>query len=139
MLPAYLSVLCLPQINRMFPIQDVIPLIRARSPPPERRTILEQDDLARLSAKIVSTKTPRRAVVSIKSDRMHIFLHDKKQIRRCVWDGVLSFDDKKKIVSYMLQWHRAAGDDQFEYALSNTEDQQIFAEVWTELQDASMS
>ena len=35
---------------------------------------------------------------------MHVFIHDRECISKCMWDGHVSYDDKKEIVSNMMQW-----------------------------------
>lgn len=134
MFPLHIFTLCL-QINRIFPIHDVQHLINARTPPP-RVYRIEYGDLVGYDAMIlVPTKLPTTAILSTEASRMHLFLHDSNRFRRCVWEGHVTVDEKKEIITNMLQW--LTTNNQTNYALDHRfcdyEDGTIFTEVVDEM------
>ena len=122
------------QINRLFDLPDVIHLVKARTPPPKVNQVAYGD----LKGYFVSTKMPTHAVLSFESNRIHLFLHDNKSIRRCVWDGSVTFDDKKEIMYNMMTWwneNRTC----FDHMLINYEDGEVFTDVKRQIQEDKVS
>ncbi len=124
------------QVNRIFPIDDVMHLIRGRTVPPQIKTLQESPSAAK--AMVVPTAQPRRAILSLKSSKMHMFLHDCTRFRRCVWDGDVSYDDKKEIVSNMIRWLNRT-EFQTEYLFFDDEDELVFSEVIHDLATTTLS
>ena len=113
------------QINRVFPIEDVQHLIDARAPPPQVTFV--RGDLVGYRALVVPTRIPDTATVSMEASRLH--LHDPETFRRCVWDGAVSYDEKKEIVAHMLQWRIATNQTELDHHLCDHEDGSVFADV----------
>lgn len=135
MLSLYLLTLCV-QINRMFPLEDVMHLVAARTPPP-KITRIGYGDIAGYGAAFVPTKLPEYAILSFESNRMHLFLHDHDLVYRCVWDGPVTFDDKKEIVSDMMTWWCSYPNHvQFDHRLTSHEDGVVFTDALHDLQEA---
>ena len=124
------------QVNRIFPIDDVMHLVRGRTVPPNIESLKENPSAAK--AMIVPTAQPRRAILSLKSSRMHLFLHDCTRFRRCVWDGDVSYDDKKEIVSNMIRWLNQT-EFQTEHLFFDDEDELVFSEVIDDLATTAFS
>ena len=57
-----------------------------------------------LEGMVVPTKKPERAILSLESSRMHIFLLKEIEIHNCLWDGCITYEDKKSIMTNMLTW-----------------------------------
>ena len=120
------------QINRMFTLQDVKHLVRARIDIRKKR--IEYGDFPKFDLVLVPSKIPKDVILCLESDRMHIFLHDWERIRSCVWDGNVTFDDKKEIVCNMMQWLNKTT-YRFDHLLYDIEDGIVFSEVVDELNE----
>lgn len=121
------------QINRIFPIKDMQHLINARTRPPRVHKV-EYGDLVGYDAMVaVPTKLPTKAILSIEADRMHLFLHDSTRFRRCVWEGHVTIDEKKEIMTHMLEWFTTSNTTSVDYLFYDYEDGMLFAEVVDEL------
>lgn len=90
------------QINRIFPTRDVMHLIRPRVARPHIQTVY--GDPEGYDAAIVPTNLPSTTVAVLVSSRMHFFLLDSATFRYCVWEGYVTFDEKKEIVADMMSW-----------------------------------
>ena len=99
----YLLILSSLQINRMFLLQDVMHIIQSRTNTP-KITLLQDIPIETLKSKVYTTKRPKFVIVSLKSDKLHMFLHDYEYISRCIWGDVMQFEEKKEIIRNMLQW-----------------------------------
>ena len=119
------------QVNRLFPLKDVLHLVRPRLP---RYYRIEYGNFKEYDAMVVSSKAPEHTIVSLESNRLHVFLHDHTCIRRCVWDGDVSFDDKKDIVRNMMTWWAGANHTQFTHKLVSYEDGVVFTDITRELE-----
>lgn len=118
------------QINRMFPLNDVMHIVARRTVP--LRT--EYGDFEGYDGMVVSVKIPTHAIVSLESDRMHLFLHDEERVCRCVWDGSVTFDDKKEVVTDMMKWWgNESNRSLLDHRLISYEDGCVFTEVIEEL------
>lgn len=124
------------QVNRIFPIDDVMHLVRGRTVPSKIEILKENNPTAK--AMIVPTAQPRRAILSLKSSRIHLFLHDCTRFRRCVWDGDMSYDDKKEIVTNMIRWLNQT-EFQTEHLFSDDEDELVFSEAIDDLERTAFS
>ena len=120
------------QINRMFPLQDVEHLLIKRLSEPRFR--VEYGDLQGFDAMIQPTKIHKHAILSYESNRLHFFLHDEERICRCIWDGIVRYDEKKDIMKNMLSWW-IQRHSQLNQRLVSYEDGVIFAEVTKEMRD----
>ena len=121
------------QINHMFPLQDVEHLLIKRLSEPKFFR-LEYGDLKGFDAMVQSTKMPKHAILSYESNRLHFFLHDEERICRCVWDGIVRYDEKKDIMKHMLSWW-IQRHSQLDQRLVSYEDGVIFAEVAKEMRE----
>lgn len=119
------------QINRMFPITDVMHLVEAKTPNP--KIIYVEGNIVDFKSMITSANIPTHATLSYKSDRIHIFVHDCNCITRCIWEGNISFDEKKEIVNNMIKWWFNGNNKLFNHRLVKYEDGLIFTEVLEEL------
>ena len=123
------------QINRLFPLDDVMHLVIARTPPP-KTTRIEYGDLKGYDTMITSTKMPTHAVLSFEANRIHLFLHDNEFVRRCVWDGPVTFDEKKDILYNMITWWKDSNHTCLDQNLVNYEDGVVFTDVISEIQES---
>ena len=127
-MPLAIHVLCVAmQINKMFPIGDIYHLVKPRLTPPIVKRAY--GDLEGYRAMVTPTKKISHACLCIESARMHFFLHDGERFRRCVWDGCVSFDDKKEIVLNMMNWMVKTEHANLDYLLHAHEDGLVFNEV----------
>lgn len=118
------------QINSMFPLHDVMHIVAKRTVP--LRT--EYGDFDGYDGMVLSAKIPTHAIVSLVSDRIHFFLHDEKRVCRCMWDGSITFDDKKDVVMDMMKWWTNKSNRLLlDHRLINYEDGCVFTEVIEEL------
>lgn len=128
----HLLILSSLQINRMFLLQDVIHIIQSRTNTP-KITLLQDISIETLKSEVHTTKPPKFVIVSLKSDKLHMFLHDYEYISRCVWGDVMQFKEKKEIILNMLQWWDKEY-TAFDANIVNYEDKLAYIEV---LQDLS--
>lgn len=129
------------QINKLFPINDVQHIVNSRSKQPKWINFENLDINKPLQYRLtVSTKLPTHAILSLKSKKLHMFLHNGDKICRCIWDGNVSFNDKRKIVKNMVKWVKNTQYKKYmikniqnvEY-IKDIEDQIIFIDVFNEL------
>jgi hypothetical protein len=119
------------QINRMFAIDDIYHLVKPRlSPPKITRAFGDLEGYAMTTP----TRKISHACLCMESARMHFFLHDGERFRNCLWDGFVTYDDKKEIVVNMMKWIVKIDHVNLDYLLHAYEDGVIFNEVTTELQ-----
>lgn len=93
------------QINQIFKRVHVDHIIAQRLSMPKVTVTDDIEELV-LRGKIVPTKRPEHAILSLKSSRMHIFLLEESEIRDCLWDGCVAYEDKKSIMTNMLIWFK---------------------------------
>jgi hypothetical protein len=110
------------QINRQFLLTDVSHIMKLSRSLPVKY-------YGELHCKIVPTAIPNRAVLSMKDDRMHFFIHDNVFFRNCVWDGHVTLDEKKDVVRDMLKWAEGL---QLSPNLAKYQDGIVFREVLDE-------
>lgn len=118
-------------VNSWFLITDIEHLIKPRI----KSKVKYEGNFKGYNGLIVPTKIPKHAVVStetIESTRMHFFLHDEERFRNCVWDGEVSYGDKKDIVTSVVKWLNQT-DYSIEHLLYDYEDGSVFTEVIEEL------
>lgn len=119
------------QINRMFSADQVQHILQKRLP---KRGFYIVGDLEGYNSMIKSVAIPKYAIASYESNRLHFFyVHDKKSICYCVWDGQVRFDEKKEIMENVLMWWKEATNSCFD-RLINYEDGQIFTELIQDLE-----
>ena len=116
------------QINRRFPLTEVQHLINARTQLYKTKYHSLDCDSMLTFGKIVSTKLPEHAILSMEAHKIHIFLHDDCNIRRCVWDGDMSFDRKTSVVHNLIQWLNET-ENSYNYTLMDHEDSCVFYSV----------
>ena len=63
---------------------------------------------------------------------MHLFLHNNECIFDCVWDGHITFDEKREIMLNMLKWW-SNYNTTLHSRIINNEDDSIFSEIIKEL------
>lgn len=114
------------QVHSLFDIPDVRHLMAPRLVHLQLRARVYGD--AEGFGKIVPAKVPDRVAVAFDADKMHFFLHDAERIRRCLWDGDVSFDDKKCIATSLVEWLDSVNVSTA-YFLYDHEDGSVFAEV----------
>ena len=119
------------QINRLFSIDQVQHILRERLPKP-KSFYIAYGDLE--GYKSVIETTARHAIVSYESNRLHLFVHDKKRVCRCVWDGEVRFDEKKEIMKDMFMWWQETTNTRFDHRLVDYEDGLAFTEIIEDLQ-----
>ena len=119
------------QINRMFAAAHVKHLLDTRMPPASS-TRFYGDVSAYVGVVTSAQQVPELAILSMESSRMHIFLHDTARIRRCLWDGAVTYDDKKEIVKHMMLWLNAT-DFGCTARIHNYEDGCVFGDVLQEM------
>ena len=113
------------QIHGVFDVRDVRHLMAPRLLDLQLRARVDAD--AESVGKIVPSKVPDRVAVAFAADRMHFFLHDAERIRRCLWDGDVSLDDKKRIAAPLVAWLDSVNVSTAYLLLD--EDGSVFAEV----------
>lgn len=129
----YVLLLCTTshQINKVFPLTDVAHLVAARVSRLQPK--LAYGNLTAYTnayhSAIVPTKMTQHVIVSLKSDKMHFFLHDNLRIRRCVWDGCVSIDEKKSIVCNMAFWLTHNTKFATDHFLYDFEDGSVFTDI----------
>lgn len=123
------------QINQQFNIKDVEQLIFSRSTKKYQHfTRIYTTDITVVVGKIISTKAPKFAIISMESNRMHFFLHDNKILYKCMWDGIVRTDDKKEILINMMNWWEKQNTTSFVSRIVDYEDGCIFADIIKEQQ-----
>lgn len=118
------------QINRLFFLKDIQHIISQRDN--RKAYSFEYLDIDAYNSFIQTTKIPKFATLSYfeDCDRLHIFVHDKKIISRCVWDGEeVSLHHKKKVIENMLTWWIQNNHSQFEQRQLSYEDGIVFSEA----------
>ena len=120
------------QINQQFNFKDVEQLIFSRSTKKSRYFFTT--DITAVVGKIVSTKAPKFAIISMESNRMHFFLHDNKILYNCMWDGIVRTDDKKEILINMMNWWEKQNTSSFVSRIVDYEDGCVFADIIKEKQ-----
>lgn len=118
------------QVNSWFPIYDVKHILVPRILKLKLNAHVYGD--VEGYGRIVPTRAPEHAVVSANDNRMHFFLHDTTCVRHCLWDGKVSFKDKKEIVTSLVEWLDSVNISTSHY-LYDHEDGTVFAEVTNEL------
>lgn len=93
-------VACL-QVHGWFPLTEVMHRLPALPAPKLRYA----DGFNRTQYGQVAC-VPKHVVLAMTDEGTHGFLHDDARIRRCMWDGDLSLEDKVGIASKMLAWLR---------------------------------
>ena len=119
------------QINSIFLVKDVQHLMKQRVENTNKISI-RYGNLQEYDAVIISTKIPKHAILCYESDRLHIFLHDKKAICRCIWDGIINYNEKKHIMKNMLSWW-IQNNSQLDQRVVNYEDSIVFSQVIKEI------
>ena len=86
---------------RIFPINEVNWESRVKK---EKRSIF-YGNISAYNLRVVPTKLPQSVIVAMGPDmRTHYFLYDNQRIRRCLWEGYLTFDEKLDISCEVVQW-----------------------------------
>lgn len=114
------------QINQQFNMKDIEHLICSKKSP---KITYVSTDISAIVGKIVSTRTPQFAILSMESNRLHLFFHDNKIIYNCVWDGRVRLDEKKEILINMLNWWKNQNNNQFISRIVNYEDGVLFNDI----------
>jgi hypothetical protein len=114
------------QLHSMFSVHDVKHLMVPRMLKLQLRASLYGD--VEGFGKIVPAKVPDRVAVASVADKMHFFLHDTERIRRCMWDGAVSLDDKKSIATSLVEWLESVNVSTA-HLIYDHEDGSVFAEV----------
>jgi hypothetical protein len=92
------------QVNGWFHFNQVKHLIVPRIHNYLKPGRIEYGDYKAFDAIIAKTKIPEHVIVSCESTRTHYFLHDKQHIRRCLWDGKISTQQKTEIATSVVQF-----------------------------------
>ena len=124
-----LVALCLSlQINRLFAISDVQNLIDART-----EFVRSTRTYGHIGPSFIGTAVPTRkakhAVVSYEAQRIHLFLHDGQQFRRCVWHGHVTYDEKIEIVRNMMVWFNETTELPCSHLIVDHEDGTVFTDI----------
>lgn len=138
------------QLNSWFLIKDIQHLLNRRF---EETYKVSHGDMEEIRGLVVPTKIlaaegrcqdleigrsphslrPKHAIVAVESSRMHFLLHDSESFRRFLWDGYVSYDEKKEILINVMKWLNQT-EHSIQYAQMNDhEDGSIFNEVLEEL------
>ena len=116
------------QINRLFAISDVQNLIDART-----EFVRSTRIYGHIGPSFIGTAVPTRkakhAVVSYEAQRIHLFLHDGQQFRRCVWHGHVTYDEKIEIVRNMMVWFNKTTDLACSHLIVDHEDGTVFTDI----------
>ena len=121
------------QINQHFNIKDVEQLILSRSTKKYQFfTRIYTTDITAVVGKIVLTKAPKFAIISMESNRLHLFLHDNKILYNCIWDGIVRIDEKKEILLNTMNWWEKQNKTTFASRITDYEDGCIFADILKE-------
>lgn len=115
------------QINWSVSSDDVRSLLKKRTSPP---AIYKAYGNGLWKGVVVST--PQRVMLSLRSSKLHLFLHDGHKFRTCLWDGHVTFDEKKEVVLDMLQSLNLTGTP---HEIYTYEDGVVFADVMDELEN----
>lgn len=121
------------QINRPFSLHQVQHILQERLPKP-KLFYIAYGDLEGYTGMIQATGIPKHAIVSYESNRLHLFVHDKERICRCVWDGQVRFDEKKEIMKNMFVWWKETTNSYFDHRLVDYEDGLAFTETIQDLE-----
>mgnify|MGYP001158769489 CR=1 FL=1 len=113
------------QINKMFGLNDINHIIKQRVSPVG---FLRFSRKELMSKSLVPTKIPKSAILSLENSRLHIFTYDSECVRRCLWDGHVTYDNKKIIVNNMLKWLNETGRS-YDYYIFDHEDGCVFSDV----------
>tara|TARA_Y100000748_G_C15501600_1_gene490334 strand:+ start:2980 stop:3399 length:420 start_codon:yes stop_codon:yes gene_type:complete len=117
------------QVNSWFRLSDLEHIIE-----PRRKHLVasyDNDKFKGYTGVITPTKIPKYVIAASERKRMHFFLHDKERFRCCLWDGEVSYDDKKDIVTSAVKWLNQT--ERIDYLLHNEEDGLVFSEVLQKL------
>ena len=124
-----LVALCLSlQINRLFAISDVQNLIDARTEFMRSTRIYGHIGPSFIGT-AVPTRKAKHAVVSYEAQRIHLFLHDGQQFRRCVWHGHVTYDEKIEIVRNMMVWFNETTELPCSHLIVDHEDGTVFTDI----------
>jgi hypothetical protein len=121
------------QINRVFLLRDVIDILHQRTQKP-KITLHKDLPFQTLKSNIISTKQSNFVIVSMESNKLHIFLHDYKHISRCAWDGNILFNQKKEILQNMLLWWHQQH-SVFHNKIIDHEDRLAYSDIVHDLRD----
>ena len=121
------------QINRLFTLDQVQHILRERLPKP-KLFFIAYGDLQGYKGMIEATSIPKHAIVSYEADRLHLFVHDKERICRCVWDGQVRFDEKKEIMKNVFMWWQETTNSCLDHRLVDYEDGLAFTETMEDLE-----
>ena len=125
------------QINRLFAISDVQNLIDART-----EFVRSKRMYGHIGPSFIGTAVPTRkakhAVVSYEAQRIHIFLHDGQQFRRCVWHGHVTYDEKVEIVRHMMVWFNETTALPSSHLIVDHEDGTVFTDVLKEEEEVAV-
>tara|TARA_B100001778_G_C18325892_1_gene510783 strand:+ start:137 stop:526 length:390 start_codon:yes stop_codon:yes gene_type:complete len=116
-------------VNSWFRIAEIQHLIKPRLP---EIKVHKYDYSQAYRAVIISTSIPKYVAVCANRDKMHFFLHDTKEIRKCLWDEIVSKEEKKKVLQSLIIWLRSKNIS-YNYSLYNYNDNCLFEDVIQEL------
>ena len=120
------------QLNSCFLIKDIQHLLNRRIDDSYKVTIL-YGDIEEIRGLVVPTRIPQHAIVAVESSRMHYLLHDSESFRRFLWDGYVSYDEKKEILINVMKWLNQTEHSIQSAQIYDHEDGSIFNEVLEEL------
>jgi hypothetical protein len=131
MLHLYFIVLGI-QLNSWFLIKDIQHILNSRFEETYKVSIL-YGDMEEIRGLVVPTRIPKHAIVAAESSRMHFLLHDSESFRRFLWDGYVSYDEKKEILINVMKWLNQTEHSIQSAQIHDYEDGSIFNEVLEEL------
>ena len=117
------------QINKMVKIEEINHIIKHRVSPVKYSKFSLGDFI---SKSLVPTKIPKNAILSLENSKLHIFTYDSVSIRRCLWDGRVTYDNKKIIVNNMMKWLNETGNNCDHY-IYDYEDGYVFIDVMDDI------
>ena len=90
-------------VHGWFPLAEVQHLL----PGPRPKFTRVYGSLEGRTGAVQPAAPPTHAVLAVtEAGTTHAFLHDDARIRRCVWTGTPSFDEKVAVATAMLAWLR---------------------------------
>tara|TARA_B110000008_G_scaffold279144_1_gene325108 strand:+ start:759 stop:1166 length:408 start_codon:yes stop_codon:yes gene_type:complete len=94
------------QLNSWFNVKDLKHLVAPRLEQRLRKTKIAYGNLEGYESMMLSSKKDvERMIVCSEMTKMHFFLQDtEERIRVCLWDGHVSIEDKKNILTSMVSW-----------------------------------